>query len=247
MPHGFFRSSSLQLIRPSSPRRPEGVGESRQERPGPPTHRSWSSSASGPRTAGSRSCTASTSPSAGCGRRTAGCERGGRSRRPSGGGGTAAAHDRQGLRGRPRRHWRLVPRPGAHRRGCTIPEGRGVFPNLTVRENLWMATQVSRSPGQPRRACAPGSHCSGNAAPSWPDRSRAASSRCWRCRGHSSPILRCSCCGRAVDGAGADRRPAALRDRGAGGAGGSRSWWSSSSPVPCSASPTGRPSWSTVS
>ena len=27
------------------------------------------------------------------------------------------------------------------RRGmCTIPEGRGVFPNLTVRENLWMAT-----------------------------------------------------------------------------------------------------------
>jgi branched-chain amino acid transport system ATP-binding protein len=26
---------------------------------------------------------------------------------------------------------------------CTIPEGRGVFPNLTVRENLWMATQVA--------------------------------------------------------------------------------------------------------
>jgi branched-chain amino acid transport system ATP-binding protein len=26
---------------------------------------------------------------------------------------------------------------------CTIPEGRGVFPNLTVRENLWMATQVT--------------------------------------------------------------------------------------------------------
>jgi branched-chain amino acid transport system ATP-binding protein len=25
---------------------------------------------------------------------------------------------------------------------CTIPEGRGVFPNLTVRENLWMATQT---------------------------------------------------------------------------------------------------------
>jgi branched-chain amino acid transport system ATP-binding protein len=23
---------------------------------------------------------------------------------------------------------------------CTIPEGRGVFPNLTLRENLWMAT-----------------------------------------------------------------------------------------------------------
>jgi branched-chain amino acid transport system ATP-binding protein len=25
---------------------------------------------------------------------------------------------------------------------CTIPERRGVFPNLTVRENLWMATQT---------------------------------------------------------------------------------------------------------
>ncbi|HEY8527919.1 MAG TPA: ABC transporter ATP-binding protein [Acidimicrobiales bacterium] len=25
---------------------------------------------------------------------------------------------------------------------CTIPEGRGVFPNLSVRENLWMATQA---------------------------------------------------------------------------------------------------------
>ena len=25
---------------------------------------------------------------------------------------------------------------------CTIPEGRGIFPNLTIRENLWMATQV---------------------------------------------------------------------------------------------------------
>jgi branched-chain amino acid transport system ATP-binding protein len=28
---------------------------------------------------------------------------------------------------------------------CTIPEGRGVFPNLTVRENLWMATHVTGS------------------------------------------------------------------------------------------------------
>ena len=29
------------------------------------------------------------------------------------------------------------------RRGlCLIPEGRGVFPNLTVRENLWMMTQA---------------------------------------------------------------------------------------------------------
>jgi branched-chain amino acid transport system ATP-binding protein len=28
---------------------------------------------------------------------------------------------------------------------CTIPEGRGVFPNLTVRENLWMASHVGRA------------------------------------------------------------------------------------------------------
>jgi branched-chain amino acid transport system ATP-binding protein len=32
---------------------------------------------------------------------------------------------------------------GRARRGmCTVPEGRGIFPNLSVRENLWMATQV---------------------------------------------------------------------------------------------------------
>lgn len=35
------------------------------------------------------------------------------------------------------------------RRGiCTIPEGRGIFPNLTVRENLLMATQVGVSMDQ---------------------------------------------------------------------------------------------------
>jgi len=28
---------------------------------------------------------------------------------------------------------------------CTIPEGRGVFPNLTVRENLWVMTYAGRS------------------------------------------------------------------------------------------------------
>ena len=29
------------------------------------------------------------------------------------------------------------------RRGvCLIPEGRGIFPNLSVRENLWMATHT---------------------------------------------------------------------------------------------------------
>lgn len=28
---------------------------------------------------------------------------------------------------------------------CLIPEGRGIFPNLTVRENLWMMTRPGRS------------------------------------------------------------------------------------------------------
>jgi branched-chain amino acid transport system ATP-binding protein len=28
---------------------------------------------------------------------------------------------------------------------CLIPEGRGIFPNLTVRENLWMVTHTGRS------------------------------------------------------------------------------------------------------
>jgi branched-chain amino acid transport system ATP-binding protein len=37
----------------------------------------------------------------------------------------------------------LMSADGRARRGiCTIPEGRGIFPNLTVRENLLMATQV---------------------------------------------------------------------------------------------------------
>ena len=32
------------------------------------------------------------------------------------------------------------------RRGlCLIPEGRGIFPNLTVRENLWMMTHRGRA------------------------------------------------------------------------------------------------------
>jgi branched-chain amino acid transport system ATP-binding protein len=37
----------------------------------------------------------------------------------------------------------VVSADGRARRGmCTVPEGRGIFPNLTVRENLLMATQV---------------------------------------------------------------------------------------------------------
>jgi branched-chain amino acid transport system ATP-binding protein len=35
---------------------------------------------------------------------------------------------------------------------CTIPEGRGIFPNLSVRENLWMATQALPGGGGDRRS-----------------------------------------------------------------------------------------------
>jgi branched-chain amino acid transport system ATP-binding protein len=43
----------------------------------------------------------------------------------------------------------FVSADGRARRGiCTIPEGRGIFPNLTVRENLLMATQVGVPMGQ---------------------------------------------------------------------------------------------------
>jgi branched-chain amino acid transport system ATP-binding protein len=36
-----------------------------------------------------------------------------------------------------------LPADGRARRGiCTVPEGRGIFPNLSIRENLLMATQV---------------------------------------------------------------------------------------------------------
>lgn len=35
------------------------------------------------------------------------------------------------------------------RRGlCLVPEGRGIFPNLTVRENLWLMTMVGRRLGE---------------------------------------------------------------------------------------------------
>ncbi|GGN97598.1 ABC transporter ATP-binding protein [Nocardia rhizosphaerihabitans] len=38
-----------------------------------------------------------------------------------------------------------APRDLARAGVCLIPEGRGVFPNLTVRENLWMMTFTGRS------------------------------------------------------------------------------------------------------
>ena len=38
-----------------------------------------------------------------------------------------------------------VPDELARRGVCLVPEGRGIFPNLSVRENLWMATHTGTS------------------------------------------------------------------------------------------------------
>ena len=131
---------------------------------------------------------------------------------------------------------------------CLIPEGKGIFPNLTVRENLRMCTftgplaarrsRRSRSRGsrasRERRTPARG-HAVGRRAadardgPRPRDRSRAAPPR------------------RAVDGAGADHRRGAVRDRGARSrARACRSSSSSSSRRPSWASPTRRRSWCTA-
>jgi branched-chain amino acid transport system ATP-binding protein len=43
-------------------------------------------------------------------------------------------------------HVNGVPTAALARAGvCTIPEGRGIFPNLTVDENLWVATHANRA------------------------------------------------------------------------------------------------------
>ena len=66
-----------------------------------------------------------------------------------------------------------------------VPEGRQIFPNLSVRENL-VATAANRggaaSPGRCRRSasCSPGL-TSGSAT--WAISFPAASSRCWRSAG----------------------------------------------------------------
>src|SRR5262245_60597020 len=63
---------------------------------------------------------------------------------------------------------------------CLIPEGRGIFPNLSVRDNLLMMTFT----GRPRRAIEEVAFTRfpalPNAPPSWPAHSPAANSRCSR-------------------------------------------------------------------
>ncbi len=126
---------------------------------------------------------------------------------------------------------------------CTIPEGRGIFPNLTVRENLMMCTHTGsqarrhrsdrlRTLPAPRRASRPaGRHDVGRRAA---DAGHVARAR------HRT---RRAAARRAVDGAGAADRRSPVRDRRPGRRRRRvRCWSSNSSPEPCSASPIELPS-----
>ena len=76
-----------------------------------------------------------------------------------------------------------------------IPEGRGIFPNLTVRENLRMATYAGRAARRRSRSSAFARFPRLRRAPqrSSPARCRAASSRCSPWRAAWPPTRRCSC------------------------------------------------------
>ena len=64
------------------------------------------------------------------------------------------------------------------RRGLVlVPEGRGIFPQLTVQENLAMGAYCARR-RRPGAALRDASRASGSAASRSPARFRAASSRC---------------------------------------------------------------------
>ncbi len=75
------------------------------------------------------------------------------------------------------------------RRGlCLAPEGRGIFPGMTVAENLDMGAMLART-GRPSTRTSSGSSRSSracrSAASSSPARCRVASSRCSPSAGHS--------------------------------------------------------------
>ena len=128
-----------------------------------------------------------------------------------------------------------------------IPEGRGVFPRLTVRENLRMASYsgIDTAAIEHRgvRALPP----SGRAMRSGrrhPVRRRAADAGTGPRARHRPGGARPR---RALDGSRAAGRRRALRaGREASRTRACRSWWSSSSPGPSSASPTSRRSCCTA-
>ena len=65
---------------------------------------------------------------------------------------------------------------------CHAPEGRGIFPNLTVTENLQLGAFLRRDADGIAQDMERGFTlfpASGSAGRRWPERSREASSRCW--------------------------------------------------------------------
>ena len=64
-----------------------------------------------------------------------------------------------------------------------VPEGRRLFPKLTVEENLLLGAPSARSPAPRSRTISTPhtrpSRCSGSGGANWPAASAAASSRCW--------------------------------------------------------------------
>ncbi len=76
---------------------------------------------------------------------------------------------------------------------CTIPEGRGIFPNLTVLENLRMITYSGVSLSDVEERAYRASRGCRNGASRSPGRCRAASSRCCRWRGRWRRTRRCCC------------------------------------------------------
>jgi ABC-type branched-subunit amino acid transport system ATPase component len=100
--------------------------------------------------------------------------------------------------GNPRAREGRIVYPGARHHGSAhprdrrlriaqSPEGRRIFPRMTVRENLQMARKSTRARISRRiwPRSAPSSRCWPAASTSAAARSRAASSRCWRSPAHS--------------------------------------------------------------
>ncbi len=75
---------------------------------------------------------------------------------------------------------------------CTVPEGRGIFPNLTVHENLWLATGTGSSLSDLQNATYERFPILGQRRTQLAGTTlRAASSRWWRCPVRWGPIRSC--------------------------------------------------------
>lgn len=76
---------------------------------------------------------------------------------------------------------------------CSIPEGRGVFPNLTVRRTCGSPPAPASRWRISKRSPIPDSRFSVSDEPSWLGRCRAVSSRCLPCRVRWEPTRPCYC------------------------------------------------------